>query len=63
MRVNQTAVLSGLSFSKVSAMFAAFRDVVAWYVVESGRNVSFDSGEVDCDAAKTATLRRDGEHN
>ena len=59
-RQDQTETLSfRLTGEKVTRFFACFRDIYAWYQLRLGRGVTFDTGEVDIDAAKTHVDRSD----
>ena len=62
-RIDQTVELSDVSEDVISRCFACHRDVVAWWSVRMGRDLTFGAGEVDIDVAKHAVVRSDPHEN
>ena len=50
-RVDKTVWYADVNETKVGMPFATHRDVTAWYVMRSGRDVQFQTAEVDLDAS------------
>ena len=56
-RVGQVVLWCEVNETKLGLMFAAHRDVTAWFVVRCGKDVTFQTAEVDMDASKGHIVR------
>ena len=63
LRQDQAIQLTGVPENRVARMYAACRDVTGWYMCHIGRNLQFNCGEVDLDAAKCHIDRSDSQTN
>ena len=52
-RIDQTTADTKIPEDRVARVFAALRDLSAWYVCESTRSIIFADGEVGMDAKMT----------
>ena len=56
-RLDQSQEATGMKENRIGRIFAANRDVVAWFQVYLSKRIKFQSAEVDVDAAKTIVQR------
>ena len=60
-RVDKTVWYAECNGTKVLTLFAAHRDVIAWYVIRCGRDIHFQTAEVDLDGAVGHISRAESE--
>ena len=62
-RIDLTIELTAENEFTVSRCFACHRDIVAWWAIRMGRDLTFQTGEVDIDVAKHVVSRAGATEN